>query len=70
MAPTAVLLLTPKCPVCLAAYVAAATGVSMSLSTAGWLRIALIAASTAALLLLSLALVRRWWRRKTCARPV
>jgi hypothetical protein len=59
-APTAVLLLVPKCPMCLAAYAAATTGVSMSLSTAGWLRMALIAASVGMLLVLSIASV---WRR-------
>ena len=66
MAPTAVLLLVPKCPMCLAAYVAAATGVSISLSAAGWLRTAMIGGSLAALLVLTLSLMRRCWKRNTC----
>jgi hypothetical protein len=52
---------------CLAAYVAAATGLSMSLSTAGWLRTGMICGSLATLLVLSFSLVRRWWRGKPCA---
>jgi hypothetical protein len=57
----------PKCPMCLAAYVAAATGVSMSLSTAGWLRTTMITGSIAALLGLSVALVCRWFKGTKCA---
>ena len=62
LAPTAVLLLVPKCPMCLAAYVAAATGVSLSVAVAGWLRLGLIGGSAAALLGLTVGVVRRWWR--------
>ncbi len=35
---TAVLLMMPKCPACLAAYLAAATGLSLSLTTATHMR--------------------------------
>jgi hypothetical protein len=40
--PTAVLALVPKCPACLAAWFAVATGLGISLAAAAYLRIGLI----------------------------
>ncbi len=53
------LFLMPKCPLCLAAYVTMATGVSLSATTAGHLRAGLIAASVCVLLALSLGRKQR-----------
>ncbi|QDT92244.1 hypothetical protein [Gimesia algae] len=48
---TLVLLLMPKCPVCVAAWVTFLTGVGLSLTVAAWLRLFLIVVSCVVLTL-------------------
>ena len=45
--PSTILALMPKCPVCLAAYVAVGTGLALSATVAAFLRMAIIALSIA-----------------------
>lgn len=54
------LLLVPKCPMCVAAYVAAGTGLGLSYSTAAYLRTGLICVCVGSLVVLA---ARRAWRR-------
>lgn len=58
--PGTMLALMPKCPACLAAYIALATGLGISISAAAVLRSSLIVVCVVALVVLSLRLVRRW----------
>ncbi|SFJ65369.1 hypothetical protein [Planctomicrobium piriforme] len=57
--PGAVFAVVPKCPACVAAYVALATGVSLSWTAAAWLRFALIAVCCLICLLLAIKPLRR-----------
>jgi hypothetical protein len=57
--PTATLALLPKCPMCLAAYVALGTGLGISIAAAAWIRGGLIAICIASLAWLTAASARR-----------
>jgi len=48
--PTATLALIPKCPACVAAYIALATGIGISLPAAAYLRASLVVVCLASLL--------------------
>jgi hypothetical protein len=62
--PGVILSLVPKCPACLAAYVALWTGLGLSFSTATYLRWTILLAGGAAFLCLTLRRVYRLIARK------
>ena len=61
--PSVLLAIMPKCPACVAAYVALATGVGLSFSAAAALRWAALAISVALLAFLTIRRVRVFVRR-------
>ena len=60
--PASVLALMPKCPMCVAAYVAMGTGFGMSVSAASYLRTSMLALSAIGLVYLAAKTARRYWR--------
>jgi len=57
--PSAILVLVPKCPACLAAHVALWTGLGLSLSTAAYVRWTLLLVGIASLLFLVVTRLNR-----------
>src|SRR5471032_1286519 len=56
--PAALLVLMPKCPLCVAAYVALFTGVGITVSTARWIQILMLVLCLTSLAYFSV----RYWR--------
>jgi len=61
--PGILLVLMPKCPICLAAYIALVTGISIPLTAATWLRGSLIAGCIGALVWLAVRCSLYLYRR-------
>lgn len=57
--PGVLLVLVPKCPMCLAAYIAMFSGIALPFSTAAYLRYALIGACSASLAYVAIRRLRR-----------
>ena len=68
LVPSAILALLPKCPVCVAAYIALATGIGISLPTATCLRAMLVVLCAAALVFIIARRLRRLFARRVSQR--
>lgn len=62
--PGILLAVMPKCPMCLAAYVALASGIGISLPVASFLRTTLIVLCLGSLLFLTFRVARTWLRQR------
>ena len=63
--PTTLLILMPKCPMCVAAYIALFTGIGVSVSAAHWIQILMVALCLGSLLYLALKLARSLARHRS-----
>ena len=68
--PGSLLVLMPKCPVCFAAYVALFTGVGISIPAASELRLFLIIACCASILLLAFFYLRKYLASRSNRKPI
>ena len=64
LGPSAILALIPKCPMCLAAYIAMLSGVALPFSTAAYLRLTLIGVCVGSLAYLAARKLHRFNRSR------
>lgn len=57
--PALVLFLLPKCPMCVAAYVATFTGIGLSIEAATWVRDSMLAVCALTMTVLAVRMLRR-----------
>jgi hypothetical protein len=69
LVPSATLALVPKCPACLAAYIALTTGLGISFSMAACIRTSLIIGSVAVLIFVAARRGIRWSSGRGKRRP-
>lgn len=67
--PGATLALLPKCPACVAAYIALATGLGVSFSTAAYIRASIVIVSVSVLVFLAVRRGIRWRVAKGITTP-
>ncbi len=67
VAPTAVLVLLPKCPACIVAWLAIGTGIGVTVSTATYLRTSLLVLCVACLAYVAARHVFRWMAKRSTA---
>jgi hypothetical protein len=68
--PSTILALLPKCPACVAAYIALWTGIGLSVSTASTVRLALIILCVASLVYLAAGSMRHWFASRLSTKGV
>jgi hypothetical protein len=68
--PTALLVLMPKCPMCVAAYIALFTGIGVSVTTALWIQILMVALCAGSLVYLAIKLAWTIKRRRLPVSPI
>jgi hypothetical protein len=62
--PAAILVLIPKCPLCVAAYVGLFTGIGITVSTARWIQIVMVVSCVASLGYVAVRTERKFFKAR------